>query len=87
MRDTAYKCNNRKGAVQRPDFGRRWSPVLRLASFIRVFVMAAWLLFPPRASAHAQLVRSTPSAGALLDTPPQTMRLEFGESVSLDFTL
>ncbi|HST04583.1 MAG TPA: copper resistance protein CopC, partial [Chloroflexia bacterium] len=78
MRDTPRKHNKRNNHNRRG--------VLRLASLILIFVMAAWLLYPPLASAHAQLVRSTPSAGALLDAPPQTMRLEFSESVSLDFS-
>ncbi|MEP6775974.1 MAG: copper resistance protein CopC, partial [Chloroflexota bacterium] len=65
---------------------RRGSPVLRISSLILAFVLVAWLLYPPIASAHAELIRSTPSAGESLDASPQTMRLEFGESVSLDFS-
>lgn len=60
--------------------------MLRISSFIVAFVLVAWLLYPPFALAHAELIRSTPSAGESLNTSPQTMRLEFGESVSLDFS-
>ncbi|MCW2822344.1 MAG: Copper resistance protein CopC [Marmoricola sp.] len=35
------------------------------------------------ASAHAELVRSTPANGARLDTPPPQIRLRFTESVNL----
>jgi copper transport protein len=45
-------------------------------------VAAVVLLSASPASAHAVLVASTPADGAHLDTPPDTVRLEFNEPVS-----
>ncbi len=45
-----------------------------------------WLLAPSPALAHARLLNSTPTAGALLDAPPEKVELSFSEEVSLQFS-
>jgi putative copper export protein/methionine-rich copper-binding protein CopC len=57
----------------------------RLSIFVLILLLG-WLLLPIPALAHSQLVDSDPAAGALLDTSPQTLRLEWSESVSLQFS-
>ena len=47
-------------------------------------VAALLLLGAAPASAHAVLEASTPGDGARLDTPPESVRLEFNEPVSAD---
>lgn len=43
-------------------------------------------MLPIPALAHSQLVSSDPAAGALLNSSPQTLRLEWSEAVSLQFS-
>jgi copper transport protein len=62
------------------------STVYRLPSTVLLLLLLAWLLSPQPAAAHAQIVRTSPEAGALLDAPPQTLRLEWNETVSLQFS-
>ena len=66
--------------------GHRLSTVYRLPSTFLLLLLLAWLLSPQPAEAHAQIVRTNPEAGALLDAPPQTLRLEWNETVSLQFS-
>jgi len=44
-----------------------------------LIVLAVLLLWPTPASAHANLVRSVPAAGAMLETTPEALTLEFSE--------
>src|SRR5215213_8049365 len=44
------------------------------------------LLLTRTAEAHANLVRSTPAAGALLDTAPKELVLEFSEDLDTGFS-
>lgn len=46
-------------------------------------VMAAALVLPLAAAAHARLMGTSPSAGASLAAAPQTLTLDFNESVQL----
>ena len=45
-----------------------------------------WVASPSPASAHAELLKSDPASGALLDTSPTQIQLFLSESVSLDFS-
>ncbi len=71
---------------------RMSSPAFRAPLTVRrlsiplLFLVLGWLLLPIPAFAHSQLIDSDPAAGALLDTSPQTLRLEWSESVSLQFS-
>jgi len=59
-------------------------------STFRVFVCAcvlALLFFPGQTvSAHANLVRSTPENGAVLQTSPESIVIEYSEALDLGFT-
>jgi putative copper export protein/methionine-rich copper-binding protein CopC len=48
--------------------------------------LAAAILVPSPALAHARLLRSEPAAGALLRTPPRTVRLVFSEAPELSLS-
>lgn len=52
---------------------------LAVAGGLTLFALLAGM---PTASAHAQLVASTPSEGAVLEQAPATIELEFNESVT-----
>lgn len=49
-------------------------------------LLLGWLYAPSPALAHAKLLRSSPTAGALLDSLPQKVELSFSEGVSLQFS-
>jgi copper transport protein len=51
-----------------------------------LLAIALALLLTQPAAAHANLVRSTPAAGALLDTSPTSMLLEFSEELDPNFS-
>jgi copper transport protein len=53
---------------------------------ILLFVVALVLVLARPAEAHATLVRSTPAAGALLDTAPPAVVLEFSENLDPSFS-
>ncbi|HET6313912.1 MAG TPA: CopD family protein [Chloroflexia bacterium] len=60
---------------------RRWLfPALVMA------LLWVWLYAPSPALAHAKLLKSSPTAGALLDAPPEKVELSFSEGVSLQFS-
>jgi copper transport protein len=49
-------------------------------------LLVAWLGVPLAASAHAQLVSTSPQSGSLLDASPDAIRIVWSESVSPDFS-
>jgi copper transport protein len=51
-----------------------------------MLLLGWWLYAPSPALAHARLLKSTPTAGALLDSPPEKVELSFSEGVSLEFS-
>ncbi len=51
----------------------------RYAGFVAVWMVLVALA--PPASAHAELVRTSPADGQRLDTPPRAVVLEFTEQV------
>jgi copper transport protein len=54
---------------------------------VLMFLLLGWWLYAPSpALAHARLLNSTPTAGALLDSPPEKVELSFSEEVSLQFS-
>ena len=53
---------------------------------LALLLIASWLAMPVTAKAHGALKRSTPKAGALLDTIPRELRLEFSEQLDLRLT-
>ena len=53
---------------------------------VALLVLATWLGMPGIAQAHGALKRSTPKAGASLDTIPRELRLEFSEQLELRLT-
>lgn len=55
-------------------------------ALIIILLLGWWLYAPSPALAHARLLKSTPTAGARLDAPPQKVELSFSESVSLQFS-
>ncbi len=57
------------------------------AALVVLIVLAAMgYRVPPRASAHAILVRSDPQAGATLEEPPPTIELWFSEGLASELT-
>src|SRR5262245_62328866 len=79
---------------------RRRKELFRFASSrLRGFVLELWrclgpavlaalltLVVAPTAEAHANLVRSEPAGGALLDSPPDQVVLEFSEELDPAFS-
>jgi copper transport protein len=59
----------------------RWTFFLLL--LVPIFV---WVVSPSPASAHAELLKSDPASGAILDTSPTQIQLFLSEGVSLDFS-
>src|SRR6266542_493105 len=51
-----------------------------------LLALALLLVLVRLASAHANLVRSTPAAGAVLETAPPTIQLEFSEELDPSFS-
>ena len=62
------------------------SALRRIVFFLLLVLTVVWVASPIAASAHAQLVRSVPASGALLDKAPTEIQLFLSESVSLDFS-
>lgn len=60
---------------------RRW-----LLPALVMTLLLGWLYAPSPALAHAKLLKSSPTAGALLDAPPEKVELSFSEGVSLQFS-
>ncbi len=58
----------------------------RIFFFLLIVPIALWAVSPSLASAHAELVKSDPASGSLLDTAPTQIQLVLSESVSLDFS-
>src|SRR5919109_1072143 len=72
------------GDVRSPS--RKGSPAMgrRLSLVLGALLLA--LLLSRTAEAHAELVKSTPPAGALLDAPPTEVVLEFSEELDPGFS-
>src|SRR5436190_6587382 len=51
-----------------------------------LLAVTLWFAMPLHALAHSQLVNSNPTAGAILDTPPQTIQMSFSEAIGLEFS-
>src|SRR5438046_113475 len=51
-----------------------------------LLALSGWLAVPHAALAHSKLLSSSPTAGAVLDTPPQEIQMAFSEAVGLDFS-
>ncbi len=63
----------------------RWS-LFSLCTLFVASLVVAWLALPALAFAHAELYRSDPRNGAVLDTPPAEAKLYFTEDVGLEFS-
>lgn len=61
--------------------GVRWRVVATI-----LLVTLTWLAGPQAASAHPELVKSSPEAGSITDSSPQQLELYFTEGVSLGFS-
>ncbi len=59
--------------------------MMRRVTAVLLTLLVLCMLFPATASAHAELVSSTPEAGALLAEAPTTVRLSFSEPIEPDF--
>src|SRR5438045_349889 len=63
---------------------KKWRALLALTLGV---LAVCWPLFAPTlALAHSQLLKSTPAAGAILDTPPTEIEMEMSEAVGLQFS-
>lgn len=60
---------------------RRWSLLA-----VTLLLVLPWLYSPKPASAHPQLVKSSPEAGSTVDTSPAEIELYMTEAVSLEFS-
>jgi copper transport protein len=54
---------------------------------LRLSVLAAGLVLPASASAHAYLVKTVPAASVVLDTPPPNIQLTYDEAVEPKFAI
>ncbi len=54
---------------------------------VAIAVVLCSLAAPPRASAHAYLVKTVPAASGVLDAPPRTVQLTFDEAVEPRFAI
>jgi copper transport protein len=67
-----------------PDSMQR--PIRLLCALLPIIVLAVWLAWPRLTLAHAKLISSEPASGAVLDSPPATVKLYFTEDVGLEFS-
>jgi copper transport protein len=67
--------------MSKPAVNRRLGPAGAVVALVAA--LAGWLAVAPPASAHAELVSSTPADGAELATPPTEIRLVFSEAPQL----
>jgi copper transport protein len=54
---------------------------------VAIAVVLCSLAAPPRASAHAYLVKTVPAASGVLDVPPRTVQLTYDEAVEPRFAI
>jgi copper transport protein len=54
---------------------------------VAIAVLLVWLAAPPRASAHAYLVKTVPAASGVLDVPPPNVQLTYDEAVEPRFAI
>jgi copper transport protein len=54
---------------------------------VAITVVLCALAAPPRASAHAYLVKTVPAASGVLDVPPRTVQLTYDEAVEPRFAI
>jgi copper transport protein len=54
---------------------------------VAITVVLCGLAAPPRASAHAYLVKTVPAASGVLDVPPRTVQLTYDEAVEPRFAI
>jgi copper transport protein len=54
---------------------------------VAIAVVLCGLAAPPRASAHAYLVKTVPAASGVLDVPPRTVQLTYDEAVEPRFAI
>ena len=81
MANWSRRANFHTQLARRYTGGLRW-----LLVFCTAFILGSVAFPASNASAHAKLLRSAPGAGAILNTPPTAIRLDFSESVALDFS-
>lgn len=73
-------CPGRSAPILGHRFGRRFVP--RIVSWLCVVLASFVTLAPSPASAHADLLTSSPAANEVLTSSPETIELTFNEGVS-----